>query len=100
MQPTLFVVFNEMGQESRCRACARSVRRASNIVQVSKVGRQMRTVELFQRQAPERLVLGFRAVLQLSRQLIVETEQGMIFIAQCSFGSPRQGGRIDEQLRI
>ncbi len=72
MQPTLMVVFHEVGQEARRGAGAGRIGRATGVVQVSKVGRQLVAVELGQRQTPEGFVFRLSARQQAIRQRIVK----------------------------
>ena len=90
MQPTLVVVFHEVGQEARRGAGASRIGRAAGIVQVSKVGRQLVAVELGQRQTPEGFVFRLSARQQAIRQRIVKAEQRVVIIANAV--SPRRSG--------
>src|SRR5690606_30392905 len=81
----------------RC-ACPRRVRCARGVVQFGEVRRQLATVELGQRQTPERLVFRSRACQQASGQLVVEAEQGVVVVAQRGFRRTGQGRHVDNQL--
>ncbi len=97
MQPALLIVFHEMGQETRRGASTRRIGRTAGIIQLGKVRRQLATVELCQRQTPERLVFLRRACQQTGSQLIVKAKQRMVIVAQRSFRRAGQRGGINDQ---
>ena len=100
MQPALLVVFHEMGQEARCGACASRVSRAAGVIQFGKVRRQLTTVELCQRQTPERFVFLCRTCQQASSQLVFKAKQRVVIIAQRGFRRTGQRSCINNQLRF
>ena len=97
MQPALLIVFHEMGQETRRGASTRRIGRTAGIIQLGKVRRQLATVELCQRQTPERLVFLRRTCQQTGSQLIVKAKQRVVIVAQRSFRRAGQRGGINDQ---
>ena len=89
-----------MGQEARRGACASRVGRAAGVIQLGKVRRQLATVELCQRQTPERLVFLRRTCQQTGSQLIVKAKQRVVIVAQRSFRRAGQRGGINNQFRF